>query len=284
MKPVLAVSFVSLTLSVAAQSLPQDTARPTFDAVSVRQNKTDGGMFIQSVPGRFTATGVPVELLLITAYNVRPENIYNAPGWTRSEKYDVLGTLANAKPIPRDDLRVLLQGLLAERFKLRVKEAAADTDGFRLVLDGADGRLGTRLTVSNVKCDEGGPAAQRPGPPTDALPSQAQRTTPCFVRSDKPGNLVGRGAQISRLTTFLSTSVRTVISDGTGLSDRYDFDLTWLPEPRPGSSTAAPSPAATPDAPSIFTAVKEQLGLKLVPEKIGQSAIIVESIERQREN
>ena len=275
---------VLLTASVGAQSIPPGSPQDAeFEVISIRPSTNSGGMMtVQVLPGRFVASNVPVELLLITAYNVRPENIRNAPAWTHSEAFHVEGTIRSGKRPSRDELSVLLRSMLASRFKLSVREMSVEESSFRLVLDRADRRAGAQLRPSVLRCEDVKPAG---GPAAAATASRSGALTPseCQLRSDEQGTLTGRGLPISRLAQALSSSLGSEVLDATGLEGRYDFDLSWLPEQKLGNRDRL-EPQLLPDRPMLFTAMKEQLGLRLEPSKSGKGAIIVEHIERPAAN
>jgi len=274
---------VLLTAAVGAQSIPPGSPQDAeFEVISIRPSTNSGGMMtVQVLPGRFVASNVPVDLLLITAYNVRPENIRNAPAWTHSEAFHVEGTIRSGKRPSRDELSVLLRSMLASRFKLSVREMSVEESSFRLVLDRADRRAGAQLRPSVLRCEDVKPA----GGPAAAAESRSGALTPseCQLRSDEQGTLTGRGLPISRLAQALSSRLGSEVLDATGLEGRYDFDLSWLPEEKLGNRDRV-EPQPLPDRPMLFTALKEQLGLRLEPSKSGKGAIIVEHIERPTAN
>jgi bla regulator protein blaR1 len=242
---------------------------PSFEVASIKLNRSDVNYrSIGSDLGRFTTIGAPATLLIRFAYNLQSDSeVSGGPGWINSDKYDINAKiedelaekLQKLPPEQRNDsVRLMVQSLLAERFKLKVSHATKDLPVYALVVAKNDSRLSR---------------AKDPGP------SGFQRVT------GQIGNVTFTDAPISQLARFLSKQVelggRSVI-DQTGLTDKYDFALQWTPEaltPVPGQM-----PATDSSAPSIFTALDEQLGLKLESRKEPMEILVIDHIEHPSEN
>jgi uncharacterized protein (TIGR03435 family) len=166
----------------------------------------------------------------------------------------------------------MLQALLAERFKLSAKLDKREMPAYALVLARSDRKLGSNLKRSTVVC------AGRGAPPPPAgdtgAASIARQAVPCGPRPGGPGRFVFVGSQISMFAGVLSISLSRTVIDRTGLTDPYDFELSFAPENAPAGT----------DGPSLFTALQEQLGLKLDPERELVEVLIVDRFERPTEN
>ena len=182
----------------------------------------------------------------------------------------------------------MLRQLLAERFKLVVHTEDREMPIYALVLNRADGKLGPQIKVSDVDCagmlgrGRGrGPA----GPPAPPAPGERM---PCGIRMGK-GNMAVGGATLTQVAGTLGTFVGRVVVDKTGLTGNYEFTLTWTPDNLPQRPPGAPEPLFNgspidPNGPSIFTAVQEQLGLKLDSQKGPVSVLVIDRAEHPTEN
>jgi uncharacterized protein (TIGR03435 family) len=253
-------SCLLLVVAVSGQATQQaDSARmPWFDVVSIKPNRSSDLMrSYENTPLRFVARNIPVTTLLIMAYVVPVESIFNGPPWIRSDRFDIEATVSD----PAADRRLMMRALLADRFAAVIREISKDGQGYGLVLGRSDGRLGPQIKPSSLQC----------------RPAEPSRASPCRIESEGVGSIVGRGASINQLVRFLGIQLRTEVVDRTGLDGAYDFRLVWAPEQL---SAAEP---LFPDRPSLGTAVGE-LGLKLQPETVSKGTIFIERIERPTSN
>lgn len=250
-----------LAMAAGALALKAQTAVPKeFEAASIKPSAPGGGGFrMQFSPGgRVMASGVTASILMQQAYGVREFQIQGAPGWMASERYDIT-TVAEGGTQP-DDLRPMMQALLADRFKLAMHRETKELPVFALV-------------------------AAKGGPKFHASASGG----------DGPENRhrmrMGRGQiELQRETmAFFANELarqlgRTVI-DKTELTGEYDLKLDWTPdEAQPGPPTSErPTSADAPD-PSIFTALQEQLGLKLESTKEPVEILTIDRVEKPTEN
>ncbi len=237
--------------------------QPKFEVASIRPIKAAKGIANMDFPPggeRFAATNVPLSMLIVTAYNVTFQQL----SWQRSafpvlnEKFDVQAKADH--PVSRGQMLGLLQNLLADRFKLVLRRDTKPLDAYVLVVD----KGGPNLHFSNLTHN-----------------NQPPPLNPYRARGAEPssGDLVFKDESMAdfawRLSTLVVLSGRIVV-DKTGLDGYYDFELKFGPEP------TVPSPAA--DGPSIFTALREQLGLRLDPRKVPLDVLYVERAERPAEN
>jgi uncharacterized protein (TIGR03435 family) len=249
---------------------------PSFEVASIRLNKNaDEKGAMEFPPGgeRFAATNVPLSLLIATAYGVTiPQFSWqNSALPVLSERYDVQAKADH--PVSRAEMSRLLQSLLEDRFKLVVRRETRDLQSYALVVD-KGGPLLHLSEASHVN---------------DAAP-----LNPYHARGDErsSGYLAFKDETMSDFAFRLSTLVvldGRVVVDKTGLDGHYDFELKFSPEPAFAPATGAnlrePLPASILIAgPSIFTALREQLGLSLEPRKIPIEVLSVERAERPTEN
>jgi uncharacterized protein (TIGR03435 family) len=270
----------------AAQSTTQAPASPTFEVATVKANKS-GEPFIRigGGPGRYAATNVPLRVLIQNAYRIQNYQLVGAPGWIDSERFDIVAKPdANATP---DQNPLMLRALLAERFKLKVHNETREMPVYALMLARNDGKLGPKLTTSAIDCAALAAAARGRGPggPAPPPPSQPGERPRCGMMIG-PGRLSMGGQPLSQFATSLSNFAGRIVQDRTGLSGPYDLELTWTPEQLPQGGGATPPPGAPafplvdPNGPSIFTAVQEQLGLKLDSTRGPVDVVVVDSVER----
>jgi uncharacterized protein (TIGR03435 family) len=174
----------------------------------------------------------------------------------------------------------MLKSLLADRFKLVVHNEAKDAPAYALMVAREDSRLGPKLKSVTMDC-----VALRTGQ-GDVLPSNSAKAL-CSIRSG-PGLMISGGATMPQLATSLSRFAGRTVFDRTGLTGLFELEVTWVAE-RQGQAVApigAPSiPPVDPNGPtSLFTAVREQLGLKLEPIKLPVDTLIIDEIERPTED
>ena len=248
--------------------------RPSFEVVSIKRNASGdpggGGGF--RAGGRFQTTNVSVDILIRIAYRqgaqLLPSQIVGGPEWMRADAYDIVATAGSAlaEKTPAELLPMqplLLQSLLADRFKLKVHRETRELQRYALVRARKDGSLGPQLRPSGLDC--------------------SVDFTQCSIRFGA-GTFTSGSTTIVALANYLaSTVVQTVVVDRTGLEGRYEIGLAWAPDrvQLPQNGDAAPAPS---DKPSIFAALQEQLGLKLEPERGPVEVVVIDHIERPTQN
>jgi uncharacterized protein (TIGR03435 family) len=160
---------------------------------------------------------------------------------------------------------MMMQNLLAERFNLKVRRDTKEGPIYALVLVRSDGRLGSKLEASTVDCDarrgRGAGPGGRGGPPPPPRPGEKPECGAFML----PGGMSGGGVSMDQLAQMLSTRVGRPVVNKTGLAGHFGFTLDFTPDqmPPPGAPVPPGVPPIDPNGPSIFTALQEQLGLKL---------------------
>lgn len=270
MRIALLLTLFVLPVLVAAQApapAPQGE-RPRFDAASVKPNPSkEPGIMRRPSPGRIYYSNAPIDTLVEEAYSMRPDRILGYPDWVEKERFDVTATY---NPERQRQVRQMLQTLLDERFSLRVHRETREMPVYELVKTRPDGELGPGLRPSTVDCA-----------PT------ADKRSPCRL-DFRPGLVRGVGMGWGNgepLALNIGVWDRPII-DKTGLSGAFDIDLQWTPDPAQArdadaAARAAAAVAATPgDRVSIFTALQEQLGLRLQPARARLEVLIIDRLER----
>jgi uncharacterized protein (TIGR03435 family) len=281
--------FVAVTAAAASSILLAQTpasAGPQFDVVSIKRNVSGPATGPPNIrpDGGFTMISVPIGSLIGRAYpGNAPADMIGLPEWAMREQYDVrtTSTLTNATA---EDRAAMIRAMLADRCKLAVHFEQREHDGYELVLGRKDGKLGSGLTKSDTDCSQPLPS------PTGRLDMTAP-PPPCTFRSvgaalrkqgSELGDLLEGDAPISRLAEALRFSLpgRQVV-DKTGLTGSYRVTLNFdrMAAMRPPNATASPN-----DPPSVFTAIQEQLGLKLQPTRILRDTLVIDHIERPTPN
>jgi uncharacterized protein (TIGR03435 family) len=220
---------------------------PSFEAASVRRNVNGGSNTqIHVDGGRLTMTNASTKTLIRNAYEILSFQLAGEPRWLDSEMYDIAATNGGEKISP-EGFRLLLRSLLAERFQLKVHWETRETSVYALV----SGKDGPKLV----------PAAgeERPGIDT---------------HKDAGGKqMKGTHESIAVLASNLGNQLGRIVVDKTGLPGRYDWMLVWDPDPTAQSTR-----------PSLFTALQEQLGLKLEAQKGPMQVLVIDSVQRPSEN
>jgi uncharacterized protein (TIGR03435 family) len=263
-----------LVLMSAAAGLTTAAQSPiTFEVTSVKPNVSGDLRQSTGMKGRtFSAVNVPLRLLILAAYDLasEPFRLVGAPSWIATDRFDVVAsTPEGAKPADR---RAMLQALLEDRFRLVVRKESREMRIDALVRARTDGRLGQQLKPSSpVDCEavaaaraaaRGKGAPPPPPPAPDDIP-------PCTTFVDS-GQLRGRARPLPVLATLLQEIVERHVVDRTGLDGNFDFDVKFVRE------NAAAGDAAT----AIYTALREQLGLRLEATSGPVEVLVIDSIER----
>ena len=266
----------------------EPTTAPTFEVASIRENKTGGrkkpsdpptpvgsGGILQPQGDRFRALNVTLRTLIRAAYGVAdgdlstPESfdeyrIVGGPSWIGSNAFDIEARMPDGARSP-GDRKLMLRALLVERFGLKVHREIKEMPAYALVKARRDGRLAERLRPRSEQCVP------------EKRPVSAQPIR-CGVRVG-PGSFSGNGVTISTMATYLSPLVDRVVIDRTDLAGVFDFEVRFTPELGAGRSTDARS-RNDQHAPSIFTGLPEQLGLKLESIRARVDVLVIDNVQR----
>jgi len=281
-----ASNFNMYTLQVLAALLVlifQDEKKPQFEVSSIKPAAPDArGMFIRTTPGgTVNITNMTLKEIVVLAWRIQPYQISGGPPWITSTRYDI-----SAKPesAPKDgELQLMLQGMLADRFQLVTHRETRELPVYALVLARKDGKLGPKLTEAM----EGGCKAFDPTQPRTPPEPGKPPVLNCGQQMMSPRSLTAVSAPMSGIVPMLARMLGRTIIDKTGLTGKYDISMEWTPDE---SQTAmlppdAPKPPPSDNAgPSIFTALQEQLGLKLESQKGPVEMLVIDRAEKPSEN
>ena len=290
------LSFLGCTTSTSSAQAP---ASPAFEVSSIKPNKsgTNQRQVGLGTNGRFTAINVPLADLIRFAYaETEPDGVFAplppnrlsvAETWVggatalQSDKFDVVAT--TDRDTSQQQAFLMLRALLAERFKLVLHRESKDLPIYALVMARKDGRLGPRLRPSHVDC-----SAAPSDSPTASPAAGGFVAEPCKGLRNVPGKATGRAVTIQTLARLMSGWVddHRPVEDRTGLTGNFDIDLDWTPDrPLPAPPAGAPAlPPVDSYGAGLFTALQEQLGLKVESTKNSIDILVVDHAEPPTEN
>jgi uncharacterized protein (TIGR03435 family) len=268
-------------------------------------------------PDGYSGSNITIQMLITQAFGIQAYQLSGAPDWLNTVRFDVdakmdpavADALAKLKPEERTEARrTMMQALLADRLKLTVRRDTKELPVYSLVI----AKNGTKLKEVPPPSapTPQGPGAPPPAGPPPGAPAPAGGGSSVSVstvgggggRVGGPGTVTfgGRGgeqsinakaAPIATLIRMISAPLGRPVLDKTGLTGFYDISLKWTPEdgqsfgpPGGGPDGALPAPPADSGGTSIFTAIQEQLGLKLEPGKGPVLNIVIEHIEKPSDN
>jgi uncharacterized protein (TIGR03435 family) len=292
----LAAGVVALAVSTHARAQAQQTpAAPEFEAATVKRSDPDTQFQRLGFQpgGRFTAQNIPLRLFISAAYGtpqpLPPFQVIGGPDWIDKDRFDIVAKAAgDPAPGPNGPPPIMfemMRTLLADRFKLKVHRETRDQPIYALVL--ANGRPGAGLKASTFDCSQL-MAAARAGTPPPA-PGPGVPPSFCGLRVS-PGRVQGGTASMAQFANSLARGVNRPVHDGTGLTGNFDFELVYTPDQMPAGAAGAPPPGvqAPPppptDGPSLFTALQEQLGLKLESTRGPVDVLVIDGVEHPTEN
>jgi len=301
-----AAAFAASQLPGTPAGGPPIDPQLRFEVVSIKpvaDTSRPFGRFLPT-PQRFEYSELPIGWLLRTALQKPDYRMIGAPGWIDTERYTIM-----AKPpegAPPGALTTLLVNLLKDRFQLATHLETRELPIFNLVMARTDGRLGPDLKATPADClatiAERNAAAQaaaagRGAPPPlpgmpggPPLPGLESPTVPCGFGRMLTGNVAVSGHTIAQIVTSLSDWVGRPVIDKTGLIGLYDLTLKFAPEGVRDAGPLGPTltqlraqvqaPPVDPDAPSLFAALQEQLGLKLEAGRRPVEVVVIDRIEK----
>ena len=286
---------IVLGLMSASQVRAQSTQTTlSFEVASIKPDHSDSRMTRLGGPdaSRFAATNATAIMLIEFAYNMKDSQISGQPGWTASDKFDIDAKVEDSvaeqlQKLPRtqqlDQMRLMVQSLLADRFGLKVTHNTKELSEYALVV----AKNGPKLKEVAPPDAQANSAPPTPGNPMVPPPGG-------FLMTMGPGgeaNVTAKAAPITNLINLLSRQLGREIVDRTGLKGTYDISLRWTSDTGLGggplpSGTQGPDTGPPPDSSgtSIFTAIQEQLGLKLESTKGPVDTIVIDHIEEPSAN
>lgn len=249
-------------------------------------------------PGQLLAPYATLRELIEAAYGVEENQVVDGPGWVDSAHFEVNARVPDGMAI--GDVQAMLQSLLQERFNLVVRREQRQSPVYLLE---STGRSGSHFWTPGPECRPVSPPPGVPMPPPPPPPPPPAATMTILNQPKLgggcpsmffTGHISARNVPVSLLAFQLSRMLRRQVLDHTGLSGRYDFDLTFTPDAgavqigNVGVVGGGPGPggAVTPtaEAPSLSTAVREQLGLRLDSSRALVDVVAVERVNPATEN
>jgi uncharacterized protein (TIGR03435 family) len=239
--------------------------------ISVKPNKSSLGAYglvtTEFTADGFRGTNVPVHSLLLQAYGLHEGESFGEPAWANSDVFDIEAKVAGPdvaafSKLDSDQRQAMLQQILAERFKLAAHRETREVPVYAISV----AKGGPKLKESEID---------------PAVSASARRGG--GIRMSM-GMIAAHECTIPYFLSMLSRQLGRTIIDRTGLISNYEFTLQWMPDNGVSASSNVPD-GAQPDAlPSIFTALQEQLGLKLEATKAPASVLVIDHLERPTQN
>jgi uncharacterized protein (TIGR03435 family) len=271
---------LAITIGLApAQTRPP--VRQEFAVASIKPNHAGCCTTYGAGNGGAGGKNVTLTMLIAFAYRVQQFQISGGPRWIGSDRFDVDGKAEDPKADP-EQLRLMLRSLFEDRFNLKLHRETKTSPVYVLVV--AKGGPKIKLSADQLSPDVNGPAPAGAGPNHGAIRIGA-------------GNLVGNAVPLSQFATFFSQRLDRPIIDRTNLSGRFDIRLQWTPSAGenpfdPGGNRLPPAiidmsgATVTVDfsGPSVFSAIQEQLGLKLESAKAPVEVLVIDHVEKPSEN
>jgi uncharacterized protein (TIGR03435 family) len=262
--PLLAVSLI------ANQVVKSDGPKPQFEVATVRPNNS-GEQRASLGPqpgGRLNGTNQTARNLIRNAFNVQPYQMIGGPDWMDSDRFDIVAKAADAdldakgmlQGMPQYMLR--LQSLLEDRFKMVTRWETRELPVYALVL-ATEGKLGPKLKPHNGDCERArGSEPPKPGSPESFCGTRTNMTSAAAKVS-------GMGISMQTFARNLAGGTGRNIVDKTGLAGNYDLELEFTPDQSPDNT-----------GPSLFTAMQEQLGLKLDSQRAPVEVLVIDRLEK----
>jgi uncharacterized protein (TIGR03435 family) len=278
---ILRLLLLAVGAPVLLRGQASDQKPLAFDVASIKLNSS-GGVAKEIGPapdGHFHATNSPARDLIAFGYGVSQDGaavrIVGAPRWVDDERYDVNAKVTGAWT--PEQMREMVRTMLTDRCRLVAHRETRDMPTYSLVM-ASDRSTGLRRSqVDQSACDARRAAIRRREPVPPPVPGAAPI---CGSGQTIPGTITGVGFSIESLSTSLGRFVDRVVANNTRLDGLWDFELRWTPEQLSPVPPGAPAINVDPNGPSIFTALQEQLGLKLESTRGPVDIVVIDHVER----
>jgi len=263
------VGLVVVVSFALAQTEP--AALPEFEVASIKPGKPGARTTFGVGNGGASEVNVTLKALLAFAYRLQEYQILNGPGWVGSDRFNIEAKAADRNADP-DQLRLMLQSLFADRFKLVLHRETRQSNIYVLVT--AKGGPRIRVSLDQISPTVNGPSAPGAGPNRGVMRMGG-------------GSVIGNAVPLSLFASLLSQRLDRPVVDKTNLTGRFDIQLQWTPDvgENPLSPSGDPLPPPTDiSGPSIFGAIQEQLGLKLEAARGPVEVLILDQVEKPSGN
>jgi bla regulator protein BlaR1 len=236
----------------------------SFDVIVVKPNSSGERPSIDFDGGNFSATNFSVKMLVLFAYDLKDDQLFGIPKWANEQRFDMKAKVLDADPtllqhLTNDQKREIEQTILTERFGLTFHHETKVLPVYELVVD----KNGPKFQPSKIEDGQRG---------ANGLSAGSLHTN----NHDGNADMASTAVPISSLVNVLSRQTERIVVDQTGLTGRYDLNLTWSRDD--GGASVAGTTAAEQNSPSILTAIQEQLGLRLRPAKLPVGTFVVDHV------
>jgi uncharacterized protein (TIGR03435 family) len=255
---------VAVIPAMAQQAFLSDKAStsPSYDVVSIRENKTgDQAQSMTGIGATFTARNISAATLIRNAYGKRTDLIVGMPGWVRTTRFDVTAKVTtpdvNVDKLTVEQHRKMLIDILVDRFHIVTRSESKIIPIYELVVGktgpklGTGGANGASLAINNKDMNDGS-----------------------ILVND--GLLEAKQVSMGALAQSLEQELNYTVRDKTNLDGKYDFSVKWTPDQLGASAVGVHD---QDNGPSLFTALQEQLGLKLQPARGPVEVLIIDHID-----
>jgi uncharacterized protein (TIGR03435 family) len=263
-------------------------ALPTFEVATIKPSSDTGRSMLMFTPDGVSISGVPMQMILREAFRTEDDHVFGAPPWVKSTRYDIQAKVSGEDAPKLKDLKgeqrmEMLLPLLVDRFNLKYHHETRELTTYSLV-----------VAKGGVKMKESASADAEPkDAPKDSAAKDASKETLADapkvppkgsrLMMTGPGKIESEGTEMKFLAHLLSQQLGKTVTDRTGLPGRYDYTLHWTPDDAPmaggGGGPSRDENAPEVGGPSIFTAVEEQLGLKIESIKGPVDVIVIDHLD-----
>jgi uncharacterized protein (TIGR03435 family) len=247
-------TILIITLLADAHVWAQPSATPkAFEVASIKPSNAEPGSsgWHSDRGGLLRMNNQTLRSLIVIAYSLYDAQVSGGPKWLATDRFDINAKAEGPTGDSEQPLREMLQSLLADRFKLSFRREKKDMAGYALAV--AKGGLKIQPVEADGSRSSGG-----------------------------RGKITAQGASMPKLAELLSRRLSIPVEDATGVAGVFNLTLEWAPEEQGLKATATSTDA--PAGPSIFTALQEQLGLKLESRKIPMDVLVIDRAEKPTEN
>jgi uncharacterized protein (TIGR03435 family) len=241
-------------ISSAGQLAPADQ-NPSFEVASVRKVGNDEGVITITFDPERVLLRAPLRMIIGIAYELRQDQPTGGPGWVDTDSFEIMATTGRATTT--HEKRLMLRGLLAERFKLQTSMEQHEADVLEMMVVNPQEM---RFVKTDVDCASLDPKA--------SVPPKSRLW--CGLRGTGPGLVTAQGATMAQFAGMVSVMAGRPVFDATGLDGRYDFVFEWFP----GKALEIP----------LETALADQLGLRLKGSRRVLTSMRVTAVEQPTEN
>ena len=262
----------ALAIALGVTPGAQAPASATFEVASVKPNRSgEQSASVNVRPGgQLEVRNNTLRNIIRNVYQLQDFQIVGGPEWLSRDRFDINAKAPSGDVMPQQMLG-MARALLADRFSLVVHSETREMPVDALVLARAEGRSGPQLRAAAFDCSTPPAGAARGAPIPDWPPGRGL----CGTRA-LPGRVIGGGITMADLARNVSNFAGRLTIDRTGLTGRYDLLLEWTPDQLPlDLPPGLPAPPA--DGPSLFTAVQEQLGLRLDSQRAPVEVLVIDS-------